>query len=89
MFREQVRRIDSTINFSEVNPLAPHRLLYPQQVCVEVPELPKTLAAADANRRGGVGPDSELQPVPQVGHQALEAETHPSAADGPVELGFS
>ncbi len=89
MLCEEVRGIGRAVDLPEVNPPVPHCLLYPQQVRIEMAKLTETLAAADADRCRRVRPDAELQPVPQVGHQALEAETHPSAADGPVELGFS
>ena len=51
MLGEEIRGIDCAIDLPEIDPPASHRLLYPQQVRIEVPELAEALTTADTNRR--------------------------------------
>ena len=51
MLGEQVRGINCAIDLSKIDPSASHRLLYPEQVRIEVPELAEALTTADTNRR--------------------------------------
>jgi len=71
VFGECVGWVALTIDLPQVDAFGPRRLLYPQGVCVEVPEFAKTLARADANCRAGVGPDAQRQLNPDILEQSL------------------
>jgi hypothetical protein len=51
MLGENVRRVARTVDLPEIDALAPDSLLDPEEMSVQVSELAKPLAAANANGR--------------------------------------
>ena len=50
MFGEEICGVDCAINLSKIDSPASHRLLYPEQVRIEVPEFAEALTTADTDR---------------------------------------
>ena len=61
MFREYIRWITLTVDFTEVDALGPHRLLDPKRVCVEVSKFAEPLTGSDPDCGAGVGPHKQGQ----------------------------
>ncbi len=89
MLGKDVCGIAGPVDLPEIDTSAPYCLLHPEQMGVKVSELTKSLAAADTNGCRRIGPDAQLELVAQVSHEALEPETHPGTADGPIEFCLS
>ena len=89
MLREQVRRVDPSGHLAQVDPTCPDRLLYPQRVRVKMPQLPKPLAGADADRCRGVSPDPHWQADAEVLKKTLTSKTDTGTANHTIKLSFA
>ena len=59
MLGQQICWVALTSNLTQIDSPRSHSLLYPERVRVEVSQFAQTLAAADPDRRAGVGPDAD------------------------------
>ena len=86
MLSEYVSGISLAIDFPQIYSLAPHSLLHPERVSVEVPQFSKTLSGADTYGRRRVRPDSDRCLDPQVSQEALVAQADARSSHDAVEL---
>ena len=86
---EKVCRVHLAGDLAEVDAPCPDRLLYPQRVRVKMPQLPKPLAGADADRCRGVSPDPHWQADAEVLKKTLTSKTDTGSANHTIKLGFA
>ncbi len=89
MLRKQVGRILLPSDLSQVDLARSDRLLDPEGMRIQMPQLAESLAGAYPDSCTGVTPHPDREYASQVGHQALEAESHARAADYTSELRLS
>ena len=81
MFGEYVGWAALTINLAQVDTFRSHRLLYPQGVSVQMPELAKPLPRAYANCSAGISPHAQRQLDTHILKQSLVTEALARSSD--------
>ena len=89
MFREEIRRIDFSLDLAEFYGGIFDTLLYPEGTSVDVAELAKPGSAADADGCGGVGPYPEVHFPTEVLQKSLVSKSHAGRFHDSIKLSFS
>ena len=89
MLRQEIRWVDLAVDFAKVDASQSDRLLDLYGVRVDVPQVPKALAGADADSRGAVGPYPRRRLDPSVRKYGLVAKSLAGSTDDSRELSFA
>ena len=89
MFREQIRRIDASPDFPQLNRRLLYSLLDPEGSRVDVTQFAGATPAADANGSGVTYAHPEVYCPPEVFQEGLIVKTNARGFDEAIELNFA